>query len=80
MVCSATAEFHQLDGHHAFSGSYDAISTPAADFAFAVATLAGGSPGVEWEGAGGAGEADAAAGTKSAATAIAMCTWENGHS
>ena len=27
MVCSATAEFHQLDGHHAFSGSYEAIST-----------------------------------------------------
>ena len=43
---------------------------------FAVATLAGDAPGVEWEGAG---EADAAAGTKSAATAIAMCTWENGH-
>ena len=76
MVCSATAEFHQLDGHHAFSGSYEAVSTPAADFAFAVATLAGDAPGVEWEGAG---EADAAAGTKSAATAIAMCTCENGH-
>ena len=47
MVCRATAEFHQLDGHHAFSGSYEAISTPAANFAFAVATLEGGAAGVE---------------------------------
>ena len=68
--CSATAEFHQLDGHHAFSGSYEAISSVAADFAFVTSGLAGGAPREDWKEAVRDTDADAAVGTKIAAATI----------